>query len=857
MSRAPSSTIANSASSVVGGWRVLAVAGILTLAAVGAYWNSFNVPFLLDDSLSISDNPSIRHLGRIGDVLAPPTTALTAARPLLNLSFALNYAGGGLSVRGYHAVNLLIHICAGLALFGIVRRTLLLPGLCHRYGEAALPLAAFAALLWTLHPLQTESVTYISQRAESLMGLFYLLTLYGFIRAGSSRSSDMGGTPMPRLPAVAGGTGVPPVGWQRAEVRRWLGLSVIACVCGMATKQIMVTAPVLVLLYDRAFVSGSFGSALANRRWYYASLAATWLLLGFLMHQSSLAAVSVGLQTDVSWPTYGLTELRVVTGYLKLALWPHPLVFDYGREILVTDPLAVAPYALIIVALLTSVVIAWRRSPMAGFLGCWFFLILAPTSTVVPIAAQPMAESRMYLPLAAVIVLVALWSYTLARRRVFVISGIVVVGLGLLAFQRNCDYRSELSIWEDTVARNPHTSRGHCNLGKVLAEMPERLPDAIAHYEAALCLRPDYADAHSNLGNALTKVPGRLADAIAHFEEALRLKPGFAEAHNNLAIALEKVPGRLPDAIAHYEKALRLKPDYAEAHSNFAMALVEMPGRLPEAITHYEAALRLRPDLAEVHFNLGVALAKVPGRSADAIAHYEEVLRSNPAHADAHNNLAIALAKMPGRLPDAVAHYEAALRLRPDYAEAHNNLGRALTELPGRLPDAIAHYEAALRLKPDFAEAHNNLAIILAELPGRLPDAIAHCEAALRLKPDFAEAHNNLAIALAKMPGQLGAAVAHHEEALRLRPGYAEAHYNFAITLAKIPGRLSEAIAHNEEAVRLKPGFIEARSNLAGAYAAAGRLEDAISQLEIAAQLNPGSRAIRDNLEKLKATRKQ
>jgi hypothetical protein len=304
------------------------------------------------------------------------------------------------------------------------------------------------------------------------MGLFYLLTLYGFIRAGSSRSSDMGGTPMPRLPAVAGGTGVPPVGWQRAEVRRWLGLSVIACVCGMATKQIMVTAPVLVLLYDRAFVSGSFGSALANRRWYYASLAATWLLLGFLMHQSSLAAVSVGLQTDVSWPTYGLTELRVVTGYLKLALWPHPLVFDYGREILVTDPLAVAPYALIIVALLTSVVIAWRRSPMAGFLGCWFFLILAPTSTVVPIAAQPMAESRMYLPLAAVIVLVALWSYTLARRRVFVISGIVVVGLGLLAFQRNCDYRSELSIWEDTVARNPHTSRGHCNLGKVLTPSP-------------------------------------------------------------------------------------------------------------------------------------------------------------------------------------------------------------------------------------------------------------------------------------------------------------------------------------------------------------------------------------------------
>jgi len=311
MSGAANTQVDADSSSASGGWRVLAVAAVLTLAALGAYWNSFNVPFLLDDSLSIGDNPSIRHLGRIGDVLSPPTTALTAARPLLNLTFALNYAVGGLSVQGYHVVNLIIHICAGLALLGIVRRTLLLPGLRQRYGEAALSLAACVALLWTLHPLQTEAVTYISQRAESLMGLFYLLTLYGFIRSVTTESRN-----------------------------GWLILSVAACFCGMATKQVMVTAPVLVLLYDRAFVSGSFRSALAGRRWYYVSLAATWLLLGFLMHRSSLTTVRVGFQVGVSWLTYALTELRVVTDYLKLAFWPHPLVFDYGTEIFVTGPLA-------------------------------------------------------------------------------------------------------------------------------------------------------------------------------------------------------------------------------------------------------------------------------------------------------------------------------------------------------------------------------------------------------------------------------------------------------------------------------------------------------------------------------------
>jgi hypothetical protein len=571
MNRASSPTIAAGVPGSASGWPVLAVATVLILAALGAYWNSFNVPFLFDDNFSIGDNPSIRQLEQIGDVLAPPPTAPTAARPLLNLTFALNYAGGGLSVRGYHVVNLLIHICAGLALLGIVRRTLLLPDLrpaltphpsdmggtpmppatagkrgtgvppvglgCgvraalrHRYRDVALPLAACVALIWMLHPLQTESVTYISQRAESLMGLLYLLTLYGFIRSVTAESRNC-----------------------------WLILSVVTCFCGMATKEVMVTAPVLVLLYDRAFVSGSFRSALANRRWYYVSLATAWLWLGFLMHRSSLAAVSVGFQAGVSWLTYALTELRVVTDYIKLALWPHPLVFDYGSEILATDPLTVVPYAVVIAIVLIAVMISWRRSPMAGFLGCWFLLILAPTSTVVPIAEQPMAESRMYLPLAGVVVLVTLWGYALDRRRAFVALGLVAVGLGVLTFYRNYDYRSELSIWEDTVARHPHTSRGHYNLGVALAEIPRRSPDAIAHYEEALRLKPDYAEAHFNFAIALAKTPGQLPDAIAHYEEALRLRPGFAEAHYNLA-AVYAETGRLEAAIEQLETAARLDP---------------------------------------------------------------------------------------------------------------------------------------------------------------------------------------------------------------------------------------------------------------------------------------------------------
>ena len=643
MRRAPSPTIATGAGAA-GGWPVLAVAAILIFAVVGAYWNSFNVPFLMDDSLAITDNSSIRQLERIGDVLSLPSTGPTASRPMLNLSLALNYAEGGLAVRGYHVVNLLIHLCAGLALLGIVRRTLLLLGLRSRHGAAALPLAAFAALLWTLHPLQTEAVTYISQRAESLMGLFYLLTLYGFIWSVTAESRNC-----------------------------WLILSLAACFCGMATKQVMVTAPVLVLLYDRAFVSGSFRSALANRRWYYLGLAASWSWLGFLMHRSSLAAVGVGFSEEVSWLTYALTELRVVTGYLKLAIWPHPLVFDYGTEILATDPLTVVPYALIVAAILVGVAIAWRRSPMAGFLGAWFFLILAPTSTVVPITKQPMAESRVYLPLAAVAVLVTLLSYALGRRRAFVALGLVAAGLGALTVGRNHDYRSELSIWEDTVARHPHTSRGHSNLGMVLADMPGRMPEAVAQCEEALRINPTYAEAQSKLGRALAQMPGRMPDAIAQFTEALRLRPNFAEAHTNLANALAQLPGRIPDALEHYEEALRIKPDYAEAHCNLAITLAQMPGRMPDALAHFEEALRLKPEFAEGHANFAMALTQTPGRMSDAIAHYEAAVRLEPDLVNAHVNLAAAYAAT-GRREAAIGQLEAAARLNPDSAAIREHL---------------------------------------------------------------------------------------------------------------------------------------------------------------------------------------
>ena len=243
----------------------------------------------------------------------------------MNFSLAVNYALGGYDVWGYHALNLAIHILAGLTLYGIVRRTLLSPLLRERFGASAVRLALAVAVLWTVHPLQTEAVTYISERCESLMGLFYLLTLYCFIR----------------------GTDAPRSSW-------WFVLSVAACLLGMASKEVMVTAPVMVLLYDRTFVSGSFREAWTRHRWLYLGLAGTWVLLGWLMVGLHYRGAGYGL--GIPWWAYALVECRAVVQYLWLALWPHPLVFDYGEFVAIRHMGEVAPYAVMLAVLVAGCV---------------------------------------------------------------------------------------------------------------------------------------------------------------------------------------------------------------------------------------------------------------------------------------------------------------------------------------------------------------------------------------------------------------------------------------------------------------------------------------------------------------------
>ncbi len=518
-------------------------AGLIVLATVVAFSSSFAGSFVFDDNSSISKNPTIRQLWPIWNALCPPNSGVTVSgRPLLNLSLAINYAMSGYEVWSYHATNLAIHLLAALLLFGIVRRTFLLPTMRDRWGTAATPLAFVIALLWAIHPLQTESVTYIVQRTESLMGMFYLLTLYCFIRGASVEGAGVRG--QGSAPDIHPSSFIlPPVAW-------YVG-SVLACLSGMATKEVIVSAPLIVLLYDRTFCAGSFREACRRRYGFYLALAATWSLLGSLVVLTGNRGGTAGFSTSVGPAAYLGTQFGAIVHYLRLCVWPHPLLFDYGTATAQCMS-AIMPYATIIGLLGVATVVALWRWPKVGFLGAWFFAILAPTSSVIPVATQVVAEHRMYLPSVAVVTGLAAAGWVVSRRLVRrgnlalltsqIIGGFLImfasVIFGILTFHRNKDYWSQLSIWEDTAAKMPGNDRAHFNLGDCLVECG-RFDEAITQYRKTLEIKPDYLAACYNLGIALVR-KGQLDEAISYYRQALEIDPKFATAYNNLGNALLK-----------------------------------------------------------------------------------------------------------------------------------------------------------------------------------------------------------------------------------------------------------------------------------------------------------------------------
>ncbi|MCF7687173.1 MAG: tetratricopeptide repeat protein [Cephaloticoccus sp.] len=665
-------------------WQIQLSALVIILGVLLAYANSLSSPFVFDDLKGIVQNTSIQRLWPLTDALvAPPTASGAVGRPVVNLSLAFNYAIGGLDVRSYRFFNMVLHALAGLALFGLVRRTLGRPILRETYGASALPLALGIALVWTLHPLQTESVVCVIQRTEILGGLFYLLTLYTFVRSLESTR---------------------PV-W-------WLSLSVIACLTGMAAKEIMATAPVIVLLFDRTFAAGSFKAAWRERWRYYLGLAATWVLLVFLVISNDKRGGIVGFGLGMSAWDYALTQCRGILLYLRLSLWPHPLVMDYGANV-VSSVREVWWQGVILLGLVAATLVALVRRPVIGFVAFTAFSILAPSSSFVPLTTQTLAEHRMYLPLAGVVILVGLGLYRWWGRWVLPGVFLVAVVAGFGTAKRNTAYHTKLSIWADTAAKVPDNARALVNLASCYVE-ENRMAEAVATYERALVVQPDYAEAEYNLGNVYFKIDD-FARAVTHYERAVQLKSDYMLAHYGLAYSLLRI-GRIDEALVHYQRADEITPDQPITLHSYASALV-YAGRHDEALQRYEHVVRLTPEDSAIHSEMGSLLAHL-GRTELAFQHLQKAVELDSNNMIARYTLGLLLTRMQ-RYPEAVDQFSAAIRLQPNFAEARNGLGVLFMRME-RWSDAVGQLQAALRIRPNYPEARENLdrAELLRDLRG-------------------------------------------------------------------------------------------------------------------------------------------
>ena len=520
---------------------------MLVLLGVLSYAGRLGGPFLFDDAQSIVDNPSLVPFDVLR-ALTPPRETPVAARPLVNLSFAVDAALHGLSPGAFHTTNLLVHLACALLAFAVLCRLFeasALPGWLGRW--PALP-AFLAAAAFCAHPLASEVVLYATQRSESLVALCYLGALWLLTREA------------------------------RSGARSWPWLLVLG-VLGAASKEVFVTAPLVLLACDRAFYAGSLREALRRRPAFHAAAAASLVPVLLLQHGAPRSESVRLFELE-----YLSAQARIVPGYVWHALWPAQPVLDYGP---LWPGQHAQAWAWLASPLMAALALCIWRWPRRGFVALWVCAILAPTSSVLSIHTELGAERRFYLPLLGIVAGLALLLCACAARRLqpraagwlLALGLLVSLGLAALTRQHALVYRDVRSYWQAAVAARPENARAHYNLAETLRR--EGAPEeAMRAFSQALALQPDYTDAHANLSGLLI-ARGALAEGLAHAERAAALAPGSPGVHYNLALACA-FNGQLARALAELEITVRLEPRHWEAHRRLAQGYLAA-GRREEA----------------------------------------------------------------------------------------------------------------------------------------------------------------------------------------------------------------------------------------------------------------------------------
>ncbi|HMJ06847.1 MAG TPA: tetratricopeptide repeat protein [Chthoniobacterales bacterium] len=708
-------------------WQRLLLAILLLAATIAAYQHAWHAGFIWDDDIYVTGNPLLTAadgLKRIWFSLDSPSQYF----PLVYTTFRFEHALWGLNPVGYHWVNFALHAANALLVWRLLS-LLRVPG------------AWLAAGLFALHPVQVESVAWITERKNLLMGFFFLLALIAWVKF------------------VAGK--------HRGEVKFYL-LALLCYALALSAKTTACTLPAALIL-----ISWLKRGAIPRARLLQ--------ILPFVLLGIGMGIVTIwwerfhqGTQGELF--AMGIPERILIAAhafwfYLWKLVWPVNLAFSYPRWTVSLNHWPDYIWAGGCVLLAAIILIGRRffgRSVEVAFV--FFVATLSPMLGFVMLYTfrySFVADHYQYLasigPLALGAAAIATALRPLGRFQhvlLPLISAALLGALGFLTWRQVGAYANEEALWRATLAVNPASWMAHNNLGIQLLHS-DRGDEAIAHFEEALRLDPNYAEGHYNLANALLRL-GRGDEAAAHYERALELIPRYAAAHANFGALLLRT-GQIDAALEHLAEAVKIEPSVPVRRLRLGEAFLQL-GRTEEANAQFDAALAPDPNSVEIHYQIALAFLHA-GLTREAVEHLERVVAINPNNAAAHNNFGNILTEI-GRKEEALVQLDQAIALDPGNAETHYNLANALLQ-NHRVDEAIGHYERALEIKPDYPGARNNLGNALGE-QGRFEEAIAQYEKALETKPDYANAHENLASALNRV-GRFDEGMEHLQIAWKLR----------------------------------------------------------------------------------------
>jgi protein O-mannosyl-transferase len=689
--------------------------------------------------------------------------------PVTHSAFWVEHRLWGDATLPYHLVNIGLHVLSAFLLLLILRR-LQVPG------------AEFAVALFALHPVQVQSVAWISELKNTLSGVLFLVSALIYLRFDSDRRSR--------------------------DYAASLGLFVAA----LLAKSVTAVLPgVLLVIFWWRRGRLEWRRDIAPTLPFFALAASAGLFTAWV-ERTYIGAQ--GAEFHLSPIQRVLVAGRAIWFYLGKLLWPVDLNFEYPRWSI--DPSAPLQYVYPLAAL-ALLVICWllrkrSRSPLAALL--LFAGILFPALgfvNVYPFKYSFVADHFQYLAAIPIMALVSACAVAMRdrwlpsrRSLTMAVAAAVLAMLALVTWNQSHEYTDAVTLYRSILAGNRTSWLAHTNLGALLR--PADPDEALTHLTEAVRLKPDSDVGHYNLANLYQQV-GRSDDAVREYAEAIRLSPGMALAHYNLGNTLLDM-GRASDALAAYTDAIRLDPRLALARGGLCRAL-QMLGRSDDARQNCETAITLQPDLAVLHYDYAGVL-QAQGRLDDAVAEYARAVRLRPDSVDAQHDLGSMLQQL-GRFEEARQHYEAAVAVNPNLALTHSALCSTLQML-GRLDDARRECDTAVQLQPNLAVAHYDLGNVLLQ-QGQLDGAVTQYTEALRLEQDFAEVHFNLATALQAL-GRSAEASYHMTQANAAAPNEPAA---LAIRGAALEGqgRLRDARAEYTRALQLEPTLAAARQGLA------------------------------------------